>query len=213
MTIALNAVHETWLIDCEEGVAPLPLIGWVHTTGLNVAPLVLGHPGPLVTGEAFLLHTGQVYDPAVSEMFADEDSWRLAVADYTNYRPGTALPAFTIPTDVKVAPASAPASTPARVPAQPKTPVPAGQVEWGTKVYKSKSFWSFTPDGEDEFIFVVEAENPVPKNATKITRDEFYAKRKAGLVERSGRPDDEPELPLESQAEVGPDDEDDDDLI
>lgn len=211
MTTAIPATHETWLIDVEQQAPSLPLIGWLHTGGLNLVPLVIGHPGPLVTGEAFLLHTGQVYDPAVSEMFEDEDSWRQTVADYTNYRPGSPLPAFAVPTEAK-APApvvnSAPAATPLRTPPQPKDPAPAGQIEWGTKTYKSKSFWAFTPPGEEEFIFVVEGDSPVPKNATKITRDDFYAKRKAGAVERSGKPGDEPELPLSP-----PEEDDDDDLV
>jgi hypothetical protein len=203
---ALPASRETWLIDLEQQAPNLPIIGWLHTGGLNLVPLVLGHPGPLVTGEAFLLHTGQVYDPAASEMFADEDTWRDTVGDYTNYRPGTVLTAFaTAPAVAATAPVAA---TPARTPPQPKDPAPAGQIEWGTKTYKSKSFWAFTPPDEDEFIFVVEGDNPVPKNATKITREDFYAKRKAGAVERSGRPGDEPELPLEPEAG-----DDDDDLV
>jgi hypothetical protein len=210
--IALPATNETWLIDYEPQVSPLPLIGWVHTTGLNVSPLVLGHPGPLVTGEAFLLHTGQVYDPSTGLMHEDEGSWRDTLSEDTLFRPGKPLPAFTIPTEAKAAtagPAATPAVLPARTPPQPKDPAPAGQIEWGTKTYKSKSFWAFTPPDEEEFIFVVEAENPVPKNATKITRDDFYAKRKAGAVERSGKPGDEPELPFVAPA----DEDDDDDLV
>lgn len=208
MNIALSAVNETWLIDLDESVSPLPLIGWVRTTGLNLSPLVIGHPGPLVSGEAFLLHSGQVFDPAVSKIFMDEDSWRLAVADYTNYRAGSPLPAFAIPSEVKTAlPAEAAASTIVRTQPQPKDPAPAGQLEWGTKTYKSKSFWLFAPPDKEGFIFVVEGDKPVPKNATKITREDFYAKRKAGMVERAGVPGDEPELPL------SPPEDDDDDLV
>ena len=210
MTTAIPATHETWLIDVEQQAPNLPLIGWLHTGGLNLVPLVIGHPGPLVTGEAFLLHTGQVYDPAVSEMFVDEDSWRHTVVDYTNYRPGSVLPAFVIPTEAKPTVSAPAAAVPARTPPQPKDPAPVGVIEWGSKTYKSKSFWAFTPPGEDEFIFMVEGDNPVPKNATKITRDDFYAKRKAGAVERSGKPGDEPELPLES---VDVADDEDDDLV
>jgi hypothetical protein len=205
---AFPAAAGTYLIDYDPEVLSLPLVGWVHTTGLNVSPLVLGHPGPLVTGEGFLLHTGQVYDPATSTLHESEDHWREALTEDTLFRPGTVLPMFAVPTEVK--PATAPVvATPARTPPQPKDPAPAGQIVWGTKTYKSKSFWSFTPPDEDEFIFVVEGDNPVPKNATKITREDFYAKRKAGAVERSGRPGDEPELPLEPEA----DEDEDDDLV
>lgn len=211
--IALPATNETWLIDYEPEVTPLPLLGWVHTTGLNVSPLVLGHPGPLVTGEALLLHTGQVYDFGTGTMHEDEGSWRDALSEDSLFRPGKPLPAFAIPSEAKSATAglaAAPAAVPARTPPQPKDPAPVGQIEWGTKTYKSKSFWTFAPPDEEEFIFVVEGGNVTPKNATKITRDEFYAKRKDGAIERSGVPGDEPELPL---SESDADDSDLDDLV
>lgn len=200
---AIPAMNTTWLIDVDPSVAPLPIIGWVHTTGINVVPLVLGHPGPLVTGEAFLLHTDQVFDPAVNELFADADVWRESVSDYTGYRPGAALPLLAIPT---AAPAAAPAAPVTRAQPQVKEPVKSNEIVWGTKTFKSKSFWTFTPEGGDEFIFVVEGGAVVPKNADKITREDFYAKRKAGVVEKSGKPDDEPELPM-----TAPEPEDDDD--
>ena len=206
---ALPATNETWLIDLEQQTPNLPLVGWLHTTGLNLVPLVVGHPGPLVTGEAFLLHTGQVYDPAVSEMFEDEDSWGQTVVDYTNYRPGSPLPAFAVPTQTKTVSTNDVTSPIVRTQPQPKDPAPAGELVWGTKTYKSKSFWMFMPQKGEGYLMVVEAEKPVPKNAVKITRDDFYAKRKAGMVERAGVPGDEPELPLTPL----PAEEDDDDLV
>lgn len=206
---AFPAVAGTMLIDLDPTTHPLPIIGWAHTTGLNVSPLVLGHPGPLVAGEAFLLHTDAVYDPGMNRFFESADEWRDTVAEEEPYRPGTVLSLFAAPVEIKL-PVAHTAAAPARTPPQPKDPAPVGVIEWGSKTYKSKSFWAFTPPGEDEFIFMVEGDNPVPKNATKITRDDFYAKRKAGAVERSGKPGDEPELPLES---VDVADDEDDDLV
>lgn len=211
---AFPAAAGTYLIDYDDSVAPLPLIGWVHTTGLNVSPLVLGHPGPLVSGEGFLLHTGQVYDPWSSTLHDDADDWRNTLTENTVFRPGSALPMFAVPS--AVAPAAipeVPTAPGARTQPQPKTPVPAGALVWGTKTFKSKSFWNFKTATGEEIIFVVEAENPVPKNATKITREEFYAKRKAGVIEKAGRPDDEPELPLTETKSPAPADDDDDDLV
>lgn len=196
---AFSAAFNTWLIDLEPNIAPLPLVGWAHTGGLNVMPLVIGHPGPLVTGEAFLLQNGQVYDPAVSKIFEDEGNWRDTIAEDNSYRPGSLLTLL-----------NGPAATPvARIPTASKKPVPAGQIQWGTKAFKGKSFWTFTESNGEESIFVVEGDSPTPKNATKITRDEFFAKRKLGGTERSGWPDDEPELPL-SEPEMA---DDFDDLI
>lgn len=175
---AFPAVAGTMLIDLDPAITPLPIIGWAHTTGLNVSPLVLGHPGPLVAGEAFLLHTEQVYDPGTGRFFGSAEDWRYSVAEEEPYRPGSVLALFTPPVEVRlpVVNSSIPAVAP-KLPVAAKAP--GGALAFDGKTYAKASFWKVEVGGETYVINMPPDHRAPTGPVEKITREVFFELRKS----------------------------------
>lgn len=206
---AFPAVAGTMLIDLDPMVTPLPIIGWAHTTGLNVSPLVLGHPGPLVAGEGFLLHTDQVYDPGTGRFHESAEDWRESVDEESPYRVGTVLALFAPPVEIKlpVINNTAPPAAALKVP-------DSGPLDFSGKVYAKASFWQAHTGGR-EVVFVLTPEHPSPlPPARKITRDAYFEARKTiaeVTLDSLMKPaDDQPRLPLGDETD---EDDDGNDLI
>lgn len=170
----------TWLIDLDPDVEPIPIIGW-GVSGYVGFPILPIGSDPLA-GQAYRLPgTGAVVDPAWSRTFESEDAWRAAGGRELPYEPGTPLLFGAEPAKAKSKPAAA-AKPSAKEPdpaSAELTAEVAGQLEWGRKQLKNKSFWHFT--GEPEAVFVIEGGKtlPVGDPVNKITRDAFYEKRKS----------------------------------
>ena len=180
-----------------------PIIGWLHTTGLNVVPMVLGHPGPLTAGEGIEAENGSVFDPATGQSFGDVESWRDDFNENPTYRIGSPIRALLVPEPV-------PSVSPVVANVVNEKPT-ASALDFSGKVYQKASFWRANVGGRD-LVFVLTPGIPAPQApAEKITREAFYEARKtisevqvATLMQPA---DDQPELPL------GETDDDGDDLI
>lgn len=180
-----------------------PIIGWLHTTGLNVVPMVLGHPGPLTAGEGIEAENGTVFDPATGQSFGDVESWRDDFNENPTYRIGSPIKTLLVPEPAASAPSVA-------VNVANEKPT-ASTLDFSGKVYQKASFWRANVGGRD-LVFVLTPGIPAPQApAEKITREAFYEARKtisevqvATLMQPA---DDQPELPL------GETDDDGDDLI
>lgn len=180
-----------------------PIIGWLHTTGLNVVPMVLGHPGPLTAGEGIEAENGVVFDPATGQSFGDVESWRDDFNENPTYRIGSPIKVLLVPEPV-------PSASPTVVNVVNEKPT-VSALDFSGKVYQKASFWRANVGGRD-LVFVLTPGIPAPQApAEKITREAFYEARKtisevqvATLMQPA---DDQPELPL------GETDDDGDDLI
>ena len=180
-----------------------PIIGWLHTTGLNVVPMVLGHPGPLTAGEGIEAENGAVFDPATGQSFGDVESWRDDFNENPTYRIGSPIKALLVPEPVA-------AASPVAVNVV-KEKATTTSLDFSGKVYQKASFWRANVGGRD-LVFILTPGTPAPQApAEKITREAFYEARKtisevqvATLMQPA---EDQPELPL------GESDDDGDDLI
>lgn len=185
-----------------------PIIGWLHTTGLNVVPMVLGHPGPLTAGEGIEAENGTVFDPATGQSFGDVESWRDDFNENPTYRIGSPIKALLVPELDAVRPSALAVTASDVIPGVKPT---ASALDFSGKVYQKASFWRANVGGRD-IVFVLTPGIPAPQApAEKITREAFYEARKtisevqvATLMQPA---DDQPELPL------GETDDDGDDLI
>ena len=195
------------LVSLDPGDPEYPILGWLHGTGLNVLPLVIGHPGPMVSGEAIQFEDGRVYDPASTILFGDAESWREDFESEARYRPGSQIGHMAPP----VAQAAAPA--PVLTPVAPApTIAPSGPLSFTGKAYAKASFWQANTGGRN-IVFTVPGGHPSPAaGAAKITREAYFETRKTITevsVEDLMKPaDDQPELPLTDD-----EDDDGDDLI
>lgn len=172
---AFSAVPGMVLVSLDPADPEYPILGWLHTTGLNVAPLVIGHPGPMVSGEAIQFEDERVYDPASNMMFGDVESWREDFEAEARYRPGTVI--------VHAAPSvQSPAAAPAPVAAK-TLPVaakaPDGSLAFDGKTYAKASFWLVQIGGES-FVINVPPDHRAPTGSVeKITREVFFDLRKS----------------------------------
>jgi hypothetical protein len=195
------------LVSLDPADPEYPILGWLHTTGLNVLPLVIGHPGPMVSGEAIRFPDDMVYDPASTMLFSDAESWRDDFEAESRYRPGTVI-----------GHAAPPAAPPVAVvaPAAPKLPVaakaPGGALAFDGKTYAKASFWKVEIGGES-FVINMPPDHRAPTGPVeKITREVFFELRKSipettvEAILNPGTPEPQPEEPEA-------DEDDGDDLI
>lgn len=204
---AFAATPGAVLVSLDPADPEYPILGWLHTTGLNVTPLVIGHPGPMVSGEAIQFEDERVYDPASTMMFGDLESWRDDFEAENRYRPGTVI-----------GHAAPPAAPPVAVvaPVAPKTlPVaskaPGGALAFDGKTYAKASFWKVEIDG-DTYVINMPPDHRAPTGPVeKITREVFFELRKSipeTTVEAILNPGTRDPQPEESETE-----DDGDDLI
>lgn len=202
------ALPGTSLVSLEATDPTYPVVGWLNTTGLNVVPLVVGHPGPLTAGEGVELENGSVIDLMTGSLFGDVESWRDDFNENPGYRIGTPIKAV----PVEPTPVSTPelAVLSGRMPVAPD----AGPLDFSGKVYAKASFWQAYTGGR-EVVFVLTPEHPSPlPPARKITRDAYFEARKTiaeVTLDSLMKPaDDQPRLPLGDETD---EDDDGDDLI
>lgn len=202
------ALPGTSLVSLEANNPSYPVVGWLHTTGLNVVPLVVGHPGPLTAGEGVELENGSVIDLMTGVQFGDFDSWLEDFNENPGYRIGT--PIKVLPAEPKPVEVVQVVNMPGRMPAAPDS----GPLDFSGKVYAKASFWQAYTGGR-EVVFVLTPEHPSPlPPARKITRDAYFEARKTiaeVTLDSLMKPvDDQPRLPLGDETD---EDDDGDDLI
>lgn len=205
MTNIFSAEPGTWLVNLDESVEPVPIIGW-NAGQERCFPLFPMLRGGMKSGEAIRLPgSGAVVDPVWNRTFASEGVWREAFEDEEPYVPGK-MPGVSgkdgkAPDVMKSEP-----NKPKRVEVTTE-PARPGQVTWGTKEFKGNSWWCYD-DGKELFIFEVPGEHVTPKdpNVKKITRKDFYDMRKTEVVKTvvpgdEPEDDDQDELPFEGEGE------------
>jgi hypothetical protein len=220
---SIPAAPGTYLIHVNNTESKLPVVGFSFEERHRLAhPILLTAGTSMLAGTAYLLPDGGVFDPVWCRWFEYEEDWREAFEGEAPYVPGK-TPAVA-GHDGKTPP-SLRRNADTFVPPKPPSPTPQGGrppkslpiirpglIGFGKKTYKGKSWWHFV-DSDHDFVFVVEAEQPTPKDpaCTKVTREEFYSLRKI-VPEMEVPPpgsvvtDDQPPLPLGE-----PDGDDDDD--
>lgn len=189
----------TWLISMDPDSEPVPIIGWA-VSGVNAFPVLPIMADP-VSGQAYrLAGTGAVVDPAWGRTFESEEAWRTAASRQAPYEPGTSL---FFGTEKRKPPKAAPAASTTSAPAAVANVDGIELLTFGTKAYKSKSYWRFD-GGVAPFVFEIAGETPIPTNedAEKITRAQFFELRKTLTVAAvnpdellgSGEPDDDDDI-------------------
>lgn len=173
---AFAATPGAVLVSLDPADPEYPILGWLHTTGLNVTPLVIGHPGPMVSGEAIQFEDERVYDPASAMMFGDLESWRDDFEAENRYRPGSII-GHVKPEPIAIR------LTPPPAPAAPKLPVaakaPGGALAFDGKTYAKASFWKVEIGGES-FVINMPPDHRAPTGPVeKITREVFFELRKS----------------------------------
>ncbi len=196
------------LISLDATDPTYPIIGWLHTGGLNVVPMVLGHPGPMTAGEGIEAENGVVFDPATGQTFGDAESWRDDFNDNPTYRIGSPIKTL-LPPEPE---APKPGAVVVNITNTDPPKVTADALSFTGKVYQKSSFWRANVKGRD-VVFVLTGGTPAPQPpAEKITREAFYEARKTvtevPLADLLNPADDQPELPL-----GGDEDDDGEDLI
>lgn len=190
----------TWLINYDPDEQPVPILGW-DVSGVVAFP-ILPFPGDPVSGQAYRLPgTGAVVDPAWAKTFESEDAWRAALGRHEPYEMGTSLLFTAEPKKSKpaAAPKAAPEKANAPAASDETSAEVAGQLSWGKKQLKNRSFWHFS--GSPEVVFIIEGGKTLPEgdDVDKITRDKFYELRKE-LTEATIDPDN---LPEQEEDEMG----------
>lgn len=196
-----TSLSSTTLIRIEDNGEEIVLVevglvvGWQHTTG-NYATPILAYPceNPNQKGYAIEHPDGQVTDYSAKKIFEDRDAW----FDY-------------IFAEVQKA-----AGGDAKQPEEPKKNNPKGKPEveviFGSKTYKTKSYW-FHPD--TGILFEIEPGEPYPEDpaVNKIKREEQSELRRAGAQYGIAVPFKVPEEehPIHETSQQT-EDEDDDDL-
>ena len=174
----------TFLIERDASVSPpriikVPVIGWNHVQGNMAFPVCVMNHGGLTHGKAILHPEGFVTDSVNGLTFETEAEWLSFMK--------TAKP--------KGATEAEPEEEDTRADAMPddesdvengedavnEAVGPSGAIEFGTKTYKTNSFWSMPSENA---IFQIEGGQPYPKDdrCSKVTRDEYAALKKQGAT-------------------------------
>lgn len=163
----IPAAPGTFIIECEiNGLILTPVVAWQHVQGNIVYPVTVMPHGGLTHGKAIQHPDGYVSDPTHGLVFENSSAWAAFIK--------TVKPKDS-PGDGRL---DLGGSTPISTKAKAETQQVA--VIFGTKTYKSKSYWAYS--GLLDGIFEIEGDTPYPNDAhcSKITRDEFAALKKQG---------------------------------
>lgn len=172
------ATPETYVAEvnqsASDGYTLTPVIGWKEENKLPL-PVTLHGIHMLPRGTAVLFPGGMIHNPTDLLAFDTVEDW-LETNPAVSKSNGTS-PVMKAPTVSQVS-TDAPAAKAAKSKAAKATS--AYDVEFVDKPYKSNSFWHYD-DGNDEFVFVVEGGEAIPKatkKVVKIKRDDFMAMKK-----------------------------------
>lgn len=188
----LPAAAGCFVVTADFGQSPpvayhVPIVGWQHVQGNMCFPMTAMNFGGVSHGSAILHESGWITDPTHRLCFENLQEW---IAFIRTAKPkDTAKTGAQLAAEAKQKPAEtaaeeeeAPAATSAPVARRkaadaPKTAAPAATgIVWGSKSYTGKSFWQC-----ERGIFILEGGVPYPKSgATKVTRDEHAAAKRAG---------------------------------
>lgn len=160
----------TFMITRDPSTSPpsvikVPVIGWNHVQGNMAFPVCVMNHGGLTHGKAILHPEGFVTDSVNGLTFETEAEWLSFMK--------TAKP--------KGATEAEPEEEDTRADAMNESVGPSGAIEFGTKTYKTNSFWSMPSENA---IFQIEGGQPYPKDdrCSKVTRDEYAALKKQGAT-------------------------------
>lgn len=155
----------TFMITRDPSTSPpsvikVPVIGWNHVQGNMAFPVCVMNHGGLTHGKAILHPEGFVTDSVNGLTFETEAEWLSFMK--------TAKPKGATEADT-------------RADAMNEAVGPSGAIEFGTKTYKTNSFWSMPSENA---IFQIEGGQPYPKDdrCSKVTRDEYAALKKQGAT-------------------------------
>lgn len=170
----------TFMITRDPSTSPpsvikVPVIGWNHVQGNMAFPVCVMNHGGLTHGKAILHPEGFVTDSVHGLTFETEAEWLsfMKTAKAKGNAEDTRADAM-------------PEDEPAEEPdvengedAMNESVGPSGAIEFGTKTYKTNSFWSMPSENA---IFQIEGGQPYPKDdrCSKVTRDEYAALKKKG---------------------------------
>lgn len=195
-TTVFPAQPGTFMIErdpSDNSIMRIPVIGWQHIQGNLAYPVcVMSHNG-LTHNKAILHPEGYVTDAIHRAVFGTLDEWLnfMKTAKSTNRVLEAPLPydPTTQPYDepnrhVDAADrarqaASMPDDTPKARPGPAPAPkaTPSFAITFGTKSFKTKSFWQC-----EAGVFTIDGGQPYPKDerCAKITRDEYDNAKRAG---------------------------------
>lgn len=157
----------TFMITRDPSTSPpsvikVPVIGWNHVQGNMAFPVCVMNHGGLTHGKAILHPEGFVTDSVNGLTFETEAEWLSFMK--------TAMPEDEPVEEPDVENGEDDMN---------EAVGPSGAVEFGTKTYKTNSFWSMPSENA---IFQIEGGQPYPKDerCEKVTRDEYAALKKKG---------------------------------
>lgn len=183
----------TFIVERDLTVSPpvtvrVPVVGWNHVQGTMAFPIAVMNHGGLTHGKAILHPEGFVSDPTHGQVFTNLEEWETFMR---TAKPGRKQ-APPKPSDEQaddyletMEPADAYEAEQAEEEevenGEDAANEAVGPIEFGTKSYKSRSFWKYPLAGA---IFQIEGGEPYPKDdrVEKITRDEFAALKKDGYA-------------------------------
>ena len=159
----------TFMITRDPSTSPpsvikVPVIGWNHVQGNMAFPVCVMNHGGLTHGKAILHPEGFVTDSVNGLTFETEAEWLSFMK--------TAKPKGATDEEPDVENGED---------AMNESVGPSGAIEFGTKTYKTNSFWSMPSENA---IFQIEGGQPYPKDdrCSKVTRDEYAALKKQGAT-------------------------------
>lgn len=204
------AASDTFMVvhNEETGVVfRAPVVGWTNVQGNLCFPLV-AIPGLHIEHRTAIEHpSGHITDPTHKLTFASLEEWTAfiekakappganrAISKSPEDRRDDSMPDLTGP-EAEMAEENEADNAPAKAP---------GEIHFGDKAYKTKSYWSMPSQNA---VFEIEGGDNYPKDSRciKVTRDEMMKLKKAGATKidpTSGIVDDEQ-----------PEDDDDDDAM
>lgn len=175
----------------------IPIVGWQHVQGNLCFPMTAMAFGGMTHGSAILHESGWVTDPTHRLCFTNLEEWMQFIR--TAKPKDAAKTGAQLAAEAKQKPAETAAESdedkPAtQAPAKRTAPVggtsAAAGIVFGSKSYTGKSFWQC-----EKGIFIIEGGQPYPKSgATKVTRDEHAAAKRAGanVIDPHGSAEPEP---------------------
>lgn len=178
----------TFMITRDPSTSPpsvikVPVIGWNHVQGNMAFPVCVMNHGGLTHGKAILHPEGFVTDSVNGLTFETEAEW---LSFMKTAKPKGATEAEPEEEDTRAD--AMPDDEPDEEPdvengedAMNEAVGPSGAIEFGTKTYKTNSFWSMPSENA---IFQIEGGQPYPKDdrCSKVTRDEYAALKKQGAT-------------------------------
>lgn len=171
MTAFVPAAPETFIVG-PEGERTAVIIAWQWVTGNYMMPVFDIARTGILKQEAIQHPDGTVSHPDSKGLFND-------VRDWVSYAHAHNLAEIT--EEVK-APAKTGPKPRAKADAPEDPPDPNRPIVFGTKTFKTKSFWHWPTANA---VFEIEGEQSVPDDprVLKVKRDEWYDFKRAGAVE------------------------------